>query len=70
MAEVFFAISIILFAIGVICLLLYDDCFYRSLKENEHCINGMEGTEEDKTDQIAKLNSEIERANRGSDHGL
>ena len=64
-------VGLILFASGCIGLSIWKDRtykarFYRKLEEDMALINQ---TEEDKTDRIANLNSEIERTNRGNDHG-
>ena len=56
MAELFLVVSLALFAAGCVGLCIVQNRDYKARHDQ---------TEDDKTDRIAKLNSDIERASRG-----
>lgn len=56
MAGLFLVFGIVLFVAGEVALCIWQDRQYKARHDQ---------TEDDKTDRIANLNSEIERAARG-----
>lgn len=57
MAELFLVVSLALFAAGCVGLCIVQNRDYKARHDQT--------VEEDKTDRIANLNSDIERASRG-----